>query len=375
METPFMFGKAVFTETFTNRTKDIARLKANFNNHINTILISPRRWGKSSLVKKVAEVMNSKTTKVITIDLFSVRDEEDFYKQLATQTIKATSNKMQEWVGLAKQFFKNITPKISLGIDPATDFEIEFDYESLDKNYKEILNLPEVIAKHKNVHIVICVDEFQNLMNFKNPKLFQKRLRAEWQHHHNVTYCLYGSKQHMMVALFEKQSNPFYKFGDVMYLQKIEKEEWIKFITNQFFKTKKSISSELAESIADAVKNHSYYVQQLSHLVWMHTIKKTTLNDFETAVQELIDQNALLYIRDTEELSSGQVNYLKAVAKGITKNMSSKDVMYQNKLGTSANVLKIRKVLQNKEMVDMANGNVYFIDPVYELWFKKNMIK
>jgi uncharacterized protein len=375
METPFMFGKAVFTETFTNRTKDIARLKANFNNHINTILISPRRWGKSSLVKKVAEVMNSKTTKVITIDLFSVRDEEDFYKQLATQTIKATSNKMQEWVGLAKQFFKNITPKISLGIDPATDFEIEFDYESLDKNYKEILNLPEVIAKHKNVHIVICVDEFQNLMNFKNPKLFQKRLRAEWQHHHNVTYCLYGSKQHMMVALFEKQSNPFYKFGDVMYLQKIEKEEWIKFITNQFFKTKKSISSELAESIADAVKNHSYYVQQLSHLVWMHTIKKTTLNDFETAVQELIDQNALLYIRDTEELSSGQVNYLKAVAKGITKNMSSKDVMYQNKLGTSANVLKIRKVLQNKEMVDVANGNVYFIDPVYELWFKKNMIK
>jgi uncharacterized protein len=375
METPFMFGKAVFTETFTNRTKDIARLKANFNNHINTILISPRRWGKSSLVKKVAEVMNSKTTKVITIDLFSVRDEEDFYKQLAIQTIKATSNKMQEWVGLAKQFFKNITPKISLGIDPATDFEIEFDYEALDKNYKEILNLPEVIAKHKNVHIVICVDEFQNLMNFKNPKLFQKRLRAEWQHHHNVTYCLYGSKQHMMVALFEKQSNPFYKFGDVMYLQKIEKEEWIKFISNQFLKTKKIISPDLAERIADAVKNHSYYVQQLSHLVWMHTIKKTTLNDFETAVQEIIDQNALLYIRDTEELSSGQVNYLKAVAKGITKNMSSKDVMYQNKLGTSANVLKIRKVLQNKEMVDVANGNVYFIDPVYELWFKKNMIK
>jgi hypothetical protein len=375
METPFMFGKAVFTETFTNRTKDIARLKANFNNHINTILISPRRWGKSSLVKKVAEVMNSKTTKVITIDLFCVRDEEDFYKQLATQTIKATSNKMQEWVGLAKQFFKNITPKISLGIDPATDFEIEFDYESVDKNYKEILNLPEVIAKHKNIHIVICVDEFQNLMNFKNPKLFQNRLRAEWQHHHNVTYCLYGSKQHMMIALFEKQSNPFYKFGDVMYLQKIEKEEWVKFITNQFLKTKKNISSELAESIADAVKNHSYYVQQLSHLVWMHTVRKTTTIDFETAVQELIDQNALLYIRDTEELSSGQVNYLKAVAKGITKNMSSKDVMYQNKLGTSANVLKIRKVLQNKEMVDVANGNVYFIDPVYELWFKKNMIK
>ncbi len=374
METPFMFGKAVFTETFTNRTKDIARLKANFNNHINTILISPRRWGKSSLVKKVAAVMNSKTTKVITIDLFSVRDEEDFYKQLATQTIKATSTKMQEWVGLAKQFFKNITPKISLGIDPATDFEIEFDYESLDKNYKEILNLPEVIAQHKNIHIVICVDEFQNLMNFKNPTLFQKRLRAEWQHHHKVTYCLYGSKQHMMVALFEKQSNPFYKFGDVMYLQKIEKEEWIKFITNQFLKTKKSITIELAESIADAVKNHSYYVQQLSHLVWMHTIKKTTLLDFETAVQELIDQNALLYIRDTEELSSGQVNYLKAIAKGITKNMSSKEVIYQHKLGTSANVVKIRKVLQNKEIVDLANGNVYFIDPVYELWFKKNMI-
>jgi hypothetical protein len=81
------------------------------------------------------------------------------------------------------------------------------------------INIPENIAKKKKLHLVICIDEFQNCESFKESKIFQQKLRAEWQHHHNVTYCLYGSRQHMMTELFEKQSNPFFKFGDVLYLK------------------------------------------------------------------------------------------------------------------------------------------------------------
>ena len=149
MESPFLFGNTVSEETFTNRKADMTRLSDNLRNHINTILISPRRWGKSSLVKKVAAGLQSRTTKVIRLDLLSLRSEEGFYKLLAAETIKATSNKLTEWIQTGKDFLKHITPKISVGTDPLNDFEISFEWKELEKHYKEILNLPQKIAEKK----------------------------------------------------------------------------------------------------------------------------------------------------------------------------------------------------------------------------------
>jgi len=375
MNTPFLFGKTVSTELFTNRTEEKKRLRDNFINKINTILISPRRWGKSSLVKKVAEDVQGRTTKVVMLDMMSIRNEEEFYSFLTTQVIKATSNKLTEWVDLTKQFLKHITPKISLGNDPAEDFEISFEWKEVNKNYRELLNLPEKIAIEKKIRVIICIDEFQNLESFKDPLLFQKRLRAEWQHHQHVTYCLYGSKQHMMMELFENQSMPFYKFGDVMYLPKIKRADWIKFIETQFASTNKNISKELANDIAERAQDHSYYVQQLSHLVWLHTDRRVAADNIAKATIEITEQNALLYSRDTEDLTGPQLNFLKAVANGVHNGLSSKAIIDQYDLGTSANVLKIKKTLIKKELIDDTGGNIFFLDPIYQLWFRLNILR
>lgn len=374
MESPFLYGKTVSEDSFTNRKADITRLSNNLQHHINTILISPRRWGKSSLVKKVAATLESRTTKLIRLDLLSIRNEEEFYKRLAAETIKATSNKLTEWIETGKQFLQHITPKISLGTDPLNDFEINFEWKELEKHYQEILNLPQKIAARKKLHLIICIDEFQNCASFKEPLLFQKRLRTEWQHHNKVTYCLYGSRQHMMAQLFEKQSMPFYKFGDVFYLLKIERSEWILFIRKQFAATKKNISEELANNIAALVEDHSYYVQQLSYLVWSSTPKTVTKEIIQQAAETLLAQNAILYTRDTEELTNSQHHFLKAVASGIHKGLSSYDVVQEYRLGTSANVQKIKKALLQKELIDDSDGAIYFLDPVYQLWFQKNIL-
>lgn len=374
MQSPFLFGKTVSSESFTNRTKDVSRLKDNFLNNINTILISPRRWGKSSLVEKVAADVHNRNVKMVMIDMFSVRNEDDFYNTFATETIKATSNKLTEWLQAGKQFLKHLTPKISVGADPMQDFEIAFEWNDLQKNYKEVLALPEAIAKAKGLHIVVCIDEFQNLSNFKEPLIFQRRLRSEWQRQKHVCYCLYGSKQHMMMQLFERQSMPFYKFGDVMYLKKIERGDWIKFIRQQFQKTKKQISEDLANAIAAIVQDHSYYVQQLSHQVWITTSKTATQQIIQQAIETVIDQNALLYTRDTEELTTPQVNFLTALAGGVNSGLASKDIIYKYRLGTSANVLKIKKALLNKELIEEHNKEVFFLDPVYQLWFRREML-
>src|SRR6266496_2512169 len=172
MDAPFLFGKTVSKDAFTNRQADIKRLTGNLQNHINTILISPRRWGKSSLVGKVTEGMHNRSTRVIMIDLLGIRSEEEFYKVLAKETIKATSNKLTEWIETGRAFLKHITPKISLGTDPTQDFDISFEWKELEKNYAEILNLPQKIAKKKKIHLVVCIDEFQNCESFRESKLF-----------------------------------------------------------------------------------------------------------------------------------------------------------------------------------------------------------
>lgn len=375
MESPFLYGKTVSEDLFTNRKADLTRLTANLRNHINTILISPRRWGKSSLVKKAGVELQNKNTKVIMLDLLSIRNEEEFYRALAAATIKGTSGKLSEWIQTGKDFFKHIIPKISVGTDPLNDFELSFEWKELDKHYKEILNLPEKIAAQKKFHIIICIDEFQNCSDFREPILFQKRLRTEWQHHQHVTYCLYGSRQHMIAGLFEKQSMPFYKFGDVVYLPKISRVDWLHFIQKQFKSTRKSISEEMANTIAALVEDHSYYVQQLCYLVWSLSSKTVTKQIIATAVETLLSQNALLYTRDTEELTNMQHNFLKAIASGIHKGLSSKDVLNDYRLGTSANVLKIKKALLQKELIDETGDGVFFLDPAYRLWFQRNMLQ
>ncbi len=374
MQSPFSFGRTVQELSFTNRQKEIQRLKSNFENKVNTTLISPRRWGKSSLVEKVAKQVNSKKYKVVIFDLLPVRNEEEFYSTFSTAVIKATSGKLEEWTQVAKKFMQRINPKFSFGTDPANDFEIKLELDAVKKNYHEVLQLPEKIARDKKISIIICIDEFQNIGNFGHPELFQKRLRSEWQHQQNVTYCLYGSKQHMMMQLFEKQSMPFYKFGEIMYLDKIDEKHWIRFITESFERTKKSITPSLALQIAQSVKCHPYYVQQLSHLTWINTPKKATTDIIQQAVDDLLDQNAILYFKDTEDLSDTQLNFLKAIASEA-RALSSKETINRFQLGTSANVNKVKETLLNREIIDIQSGKVEFIDPAYELWFRKNILK
>jgi len=374
-ESPFIFGRKAVGNSFTDREKETTRLISNFNNRVNTVLISPRRWGKSSLVKKAGDLSNSETLKVIYMDAFSLRDATEFYTVLATEVIKSTSNTMETWVEHVKRFFLRLTPRFSFGPDPLNSFELSFELESVERNYQEILDLPEKIAYGKGIRLVICIDEFQDTANFNEASLFHKRLRTAWQSHQSVTYCIYGSKQHMMSALFEKQSMPFYKFGENIHLNKIPLSDWISFITSQFKQTGKSISESLAQKIALTVKCHSYYVQQLAHLVWQRTSDAADDIVFTTALDDLLAQNDMLYQRETELLSDTQLNFLKAMAMGTVNGFSNKNILQKYKLGSSANVSKTKKALIEKEFIEFNVKSAEFLDPAFELWFIREILK
>ncbi len=371
IENPFVFGKAAEGRFFTDRAEDAKRLTANLTHGINTILISPRRWGKTSLVKKVISEIDRHDIQFVFIDIFQCKSEYEFYHAFASAVIKQTSSKLDEWVEMAKTLLSSISPKFSFGSDPMNDFSLSFEWNKKDATETEILQLPERIAQKKNAHIVVCLDEFQQIADFTDSDTFQKKLRSVWQHQQHVTYCMFGSKKHLMENIFNDTSKPFYKFGDMMFLKKIPTEQWVLFICAKFQDTGKAISKEQAARICEATENLSSYVQHLAWVVWYKTDKVVTNKDIITAIDDLLEQNKVFFQREVEQLSELQLNFLRALANGVTTGFSRKDVIKKYRLESSANIQSIKKALLKKDLIDVEGQEIAFNDSLFKLWLRR----
>lgn len=371
MTNPFVFGKAVEGDYFTDRQEDTKRLTANLTHGINTILISPRRWGKTSLVKKVISDIDQPGIKTVFIDIFQCKSEWEFYHAFATAIIKQTATKLEEWVEMTKTFLANISPKFTFGPDPMSDFSITFDWEKKDESLMDILQLPEKIAQKRGIHLVVCLDEFQQMAEFGDSVTFQKRLRSVWQHQQHVTYCMFGSKKHLMENMFNEQSMPFYKFGDLMFLKKIPTHEWISYICAKFDETGKTISEQQARKICEATENLSSYVQQLSWIVWYKSGDIVTNNDINEAIDDLLEQNKVFFQREVEQLTEHQLNFLRALANGVMNGFSRKEVIKKYRLESSANIQAIKKSLLKRDLIDIDGNTIAFNDSLFKLWLKR----
>jgi AAA+ ATPase superfamily predicted ATPase len=176
METPFVFGKLAINQNFTNRSKERQQLIGNFNSLINTILISPRRWGKSSLVQIAANEAMAANNELhfCFLDVFSVRTEEEFYQQLAIEVLKASSSKMETLLTNASKFLGRFLPKLSFSPDSQNAISLSLDWKEVIKQPDDILNMAENLAIEKGWKFIVCIDEFQNISSFENPLAFQK---------------------------------------------------------------------------------------------------------------------------------------------------------------------------------------------------------
>jgi len=368
---PFIYGKTVSSLSFTNREEELLKLVNNLKQGINTMLISPRRWGKSSLVEKAVLHLNKESGryKTVSIDLFSVPSQHYFLEIFAREVIKASSNKWEDWMQVAKNAFKKLNPKIQIGVNPSIDFTITFDGQELSKYPDEVLDLPRVLGEQKNIRYVICLDEFQNLAQLDDYEVFEKQMRAVWQRQKNVTYCLYGSKRHMMKDIFNTPSKPFYRFGDIMLLPKIKEEKWVSFIVSSFKKTGKNISKKDAAFIPKLMNNHSWYVQQFAHYTWQNTTTTAEVFEMNKALAELIRANSPLYQREIELLTNAQVNLLKAITQKESQ-LTAKATLEKYKLGTSAAVVKNRTMMIHQDLLNQEKGSCEFLDPAFELWFR-----
>lgn len=376
MKSPFQYGTLVDKENFVNRVEERKQLKELLGSGINVMLISPRRWGKSSLVKVAMDelVQENKDIRVCYIDAFSIKTEAEFYQTFAKEVIATSASTLEKRLEDIKHFLKGISPSITLKSDSTNSMSFDLKFDLADRDIMEVLELPEKIAIAKGVHIIICIDEFQQLAQLSGYKDMEGKMRSVWQKQHSVSYCFYGSKRHMMLDIFNNSSNPFYRFGQVLFLQKIKKEEWIPFIVNSFRKTGKSISEEQADELCEIVKCHSWYLQQLCYFVWSGTSDTVTDETIEVRTQQLIDTNMPMFMNDTENLTSAQTNMLRAVADGEYR-FNSQPVVRKYELGSAQTITRNKRMLSERDFIEKEGNRYVFSDPIFELWFKREYYK
>jgi len=372
MKLPFQYGKLAEGLSFVNRVKEKQMLKNNLSAGINTMLISPRRLGKSSLVKAAMRELEKEQSniKICFIDAYPIKSEEDFYQVFARELIKTVSNKWESWISTAKKYLMAFSPKISIGADPMTDFSIGLAWNTVKDNELELLNLPEKIAQAKKNRIVICIDEFQNLAKMKNFESLEQKMRSVWQHQQNVTYCLYGSKRHMMMDIFNSSSKPFYRFGQIIFLAKIAENEWVDFIIKSFETTGKNISEALAHALVQMVDSHSWYVQQLAYFVWILTEHDVSMEILQQAIEQVTEANLPLYQNECDALTASQLNLLIAIANS-EQCLTAVETLNKYQTGTPQNVSKNKKMLQNRDIIENTKDGFDFLDPVFKRWFVK----
>ena len=371
MNKPFIYGAAVGGENFTDRVQETRRLRMDFENGLNAILISPRRMGKTSLVQKVRNEMTDEKIKVIYMDIYDCRSEYDFLERFASILIKQTAGKVEMLAGTVMEFLARVVPKVSFSPEPNSEFSLSLGITPETHTPDEILNLPERIAEKRGVHIIVCIDEFQQVGEFPDSLNVQKRMRGAWQHHKNASYCMFGSKKHLMMKIFQSKRMPFYKFGDTIFLDKIPDADWVAFIQSRFANKEKSISEDFAKRICRTVAGHSSYVQELAWNVFVETEREVTEDSFQRGLDELLHQNSALFQSRIETLTSFQMNFLRALCDGIHSDFGSKRIIDAYRLGTKSNITRLKSSLEDKELIETSKGATTIADSVFLLWFKR----
>lgn len=373
MKNPFQYGKVAEKENFIDRDNDRMFLKQSLYSGTNVILVSPRRWGKSSVVKQaMAELCSEQSdVKVCHIDAFPITSSEEFYKIFAQKVLNATSSHVQGALSSIGKFLRTVSPKLSFSMEPMSEFSLSLNMSKSDDDAAEVLNLPEMIAKEQGLQIIVCIDEFQQLARLSDYARLESMMRSVWQHQQHVSYCLYGSQRHMIDEIFNSTEKPFFRFGQVYNLKKIERNDWLKYIMDRFSSTGKRIAEGLAERIADTVGCHSWYVQQLSSAVWNFTDKEADADAFDKALTWCVDVNSDSYRKTCENLSETQLCLLRAIAMKETQ-LSSSAIVRQYRLGSSASVTKNKRILSMQDIIDITGNKAEFQDPLFCLWFKEN---
>lgn len=353
MNNPFKFGSVVDEPYFTDRINELAYIKHSMNSANHIVLISPRRFGKTSLVKKAIKEINRPS---IFINLQMAVSVENLASLLLKEIFKLRPFKKVKH--LMTHF--RVIPTIST--NPFSDaVDVSFQ-PSLDTTaiLEDAFALLEKVSSPTK-RIITVFDEFQEIMGIE--KGLDKRLRAIMQEQQNINYIFLGSQESMMTQIFERKKSPFYHFGMLMHLDKIPYDDFMQYITQRLPLKYDTQAKDIAKDILNTTLCHPYFTQQLASQVW----EILTYSDVkEDIVKEAVEQLTIIHDLDFERL---WMNFNKT-DKYILLNLAHKKQPSSTRsLPTSTIYSSVKRLMQMGYIIKI---NEYEIeDPFFRNWLIK----
>ena len=374
---PFYYGEVVTGENFTNRVDEIERLRTELCGGHNVFLISPRRYGKTSLIVNTLEQIKKRGLFVFYMDLYKVASFRELVEAYAKGIVRSSRTKVEKISDFVKDLFPKIRPKIILGEDgmPSIEVDIKLKDGELVDSLAELLNVPQKIAERRKTNFVVVFDEFQEIVNLDGEKL-EKLMRASFQHHHNVAYLFAGSKRHLLYNMVSDPNRAFYKLGDIMNLHKIPPNEMMKFVKDKFSEGPINISEEVIDFVLELSENVPYNIQYLCHHLWNRClqVKEVKKVDIDAVMTNIINEQTANYISVWDGLSMHQRLFLKAIIKSPGASIFSKEFVSENELGTPGSVQKSISLLTKKNIIDTEDKHIRFNDVFFKEWIKNRMV-
>ena len=350
MENPFQYGVLVDNEYFTDRVDELKEVQLSLNSANHLILISPRRFGKSSLVAKVVKASGRPC---VSLNMQNVLSVEDFSSKILREIFRLYP--MERIRHLMSHF--RIIPTIST--NPVTNV-IDVSFQPVVNN---LVLLEDAMALLEKVSIegkklIVVFDEFQEILNIR--KGLDKQLRSIMQEQHNLNYILLGSQESMMTEIFERKKSPFYHFGKLMRLDKIPYDDFRNYISTRLPLEDKEKLDTIVDEILSFTNLHPYYTQQLSAEVWdMLTHDNPTDGVVTASIRKILRTHDL----DYERL---WLNFNRT-DRSIMLNLSKRVNPMQNRqMATSTSYSAIKRLMKSGYIIRVNDYEIE--DPFFKEW-------
>lgn len=330
---PFIVTGKIEPEYFCDRIKESERLVKSLTNGNNLVIISPRRMGKTGLIRFCYEKPAIK---------------EDYYTFFID--ILHTSSLKEFTYLLGKEIYETLLPQ-----SRKTAYTLEEIFQCL-------------IAADKPC--IVAIDEFQQIAKYPE-KNIEALLRTHIQKIENSNFIFAGSERHMMQEMFLSSARPFYHSADILELKAIAPEIYIPFIANHFLKRERQIETEDIEKVYQLFKGHTYYIQKTFNEAFADTPRgeECNLDIIKTAIDNLIAYNETIFQEILSNIPEKQKEVLYAIAKtGDAENVTSAKFIKQYSLTSASSVQSAVKKLLEKDIITEINKVYSITDKFFAMW-------
>jgi uncharacterized protein len=366
MPNPFKIKVVKNEKEFCDRQDEQEKLISYINNKTNVVLYAPRRFGKTSLVKRVHHKLSKQDIILIYVDFFGVTSHED----IATRTAKSIYSAIHQTESIFKKaikIFRSFRPVVrpsESGISISVEQTIP-NISGIDLLSKTMEDLGKFIDRSPEL-INIVFDEFQEITRLKDAQT--EGILRRYIQEHDCSYFFLGSRRSILLQMFNDKKRPFYQSAFMVELKALPYEELAQFIQKQFSHSDKKCSIKLARQITDISHQHPYYSQKLAYCVYESSGKIITENDLTIGLNELIASEIALFEMLLQGLAPKQIALLKAIAKQPSCSVLSSEYMKQHNLKSIGGVQGAIKKLSDLDLIEKRYNVWTVVDPILATW-------